>query len=605
MRSAQTKTKSFNNLNWRAKTLGFLIGAAVVFVGLVIVTQKVVVLPRIESAEFAYYARIGNEISARIVRRERALSSLADTLAERPTFAAPTEWDLRSAAPGDDGWEEMGVLRPALVAVFDETGQAIKVWHPKKGIDLPSEMLRPVLGPGVVTGNSPGSGALSTQMGMILYAKAPYGTARDGKPSGMLIVCERLRRPPVSEFTDLGPVRGGFIDAEQMAKKLPGERQVDSGCLVAPDGDSTMVTRVALRDDLGRIVGGIEVRSERLVRLVQITSMRLTIAVMLISTLVLSLVIWIVVERVYVRRIERLIDLVGRLDDDDAIDALVHFQGSDEVGQLARKTGGMVRTLNEARELAEVADTAKMNFLAMMSHELRTPMNGVIGFAGLLRETQVNAEQLDYVRIIESSGRAILKQIDEILHYAMISTEGLSLDERPVKVREMIAEAGRTVSQELGKKHLTYREDVDAGVPRILWLDRDRVGQILGNLLENAVKFTREGGVVVEAVVGEDPESGERRLQIAVTDTGVGIAKEHQARLFRPFSQVDTGMNRRFGGAGLGLAISQRIAQAMGGRITVASQVGKGSTFIVLLPLKDAETYAGKKGSSGAPSTPA
>ncbi len=244
--------------------------------------------------------------------------------------------------------------------------------------------------------------------------------------------------------------------------------------------------------------------------------------------------------------------------------------------------------LRIARDVAERASKAKADFLAAMSHEIRTPMNGVIGMLELLGRTPVNGEQRELLRAVDESASALLQILNDILDFSKLEAGDLRLDAAPFDARQWLDGAVATMAVAARAKGLDLRLATDAAVAGQLRGDGQRLRQILINLLNNAIKFTDRGSVSATLnVLGDN--GAQQHLALSVTDTGIGIAKDKQDTLFKPFAQAETWTSRRYGGTGLGLAICQQLVQLMDGNIELRSEEGVGTTVTVQLRLPVAE----------------
>ncbi|MFT4886914.1 MAG: PAS domain S-box-containing protein [Pseudohongiellaceae bacterium] len=276
----------------------------------------------------------------------------------------------------------------------------------------------------------------------------------------------------------------------------------------------------------------------------------------------------------------------------------------DSKGKFTGKVSGIIIDINDlklleadlrvSKEEAESAAEAKASFLASMSHEIRTPMNAVIGMVELLRQTNMDSDQMHMLQTISSSGQSLLTIINDILDFSKIEAGRLDLEEISMPLCNVLEDAVRTVAVNIRNKNLRLVTYVDPSISQFVQGDQVRFRQIIINLVGNAIKFTDEGTIGISAELIQR-KGGQIVVQLSIRDEGIGISEEAQKQLFTAFSQAESSTTRKYGGTGLGLSICERLTTLMGGSIRVESVLGEGSTFIAEIPFTETEKVLEEK----------
>ena len=312
-----------------------------------------------------------------------------------------------------------------------------------------------------------------------------------------------------------------------------------------------------------------------------------TIIIVLIEILISTLLAYLIGSRL-TKMLTNLSSVAKDIGKEKAV-SIPYQDNKDEIGTLSKSLNKMKENLQKRNNELIKANKTKDTFLANMSHEIRTPLNAIIGFSNILKDANLQEEQKKQANIISKSANSLLHIINEILDFSKIESGKLEFHSQSNNLYELCDEVQTLFKGQASKKNITINFDYDKNIPKYLIFDNTRLQQVISNLISNAIKFSKEASNVYLNVNLIKQDSDYAKINISIKDTGIGIKKEKQKEIFKPFSQADQSISKEYGGTGLGLAIISRILEHMNSNIKLESVENEGSTFSFDLKLKVAE----------------
>jgi signal transduction histidine kinase len=552
------------------------------------------------AAEFLMrsFLTLESDAVARNVRRAHdALEESEKRLDEKLSDWAAWDATCEYVADSNDKFRDENLLPESyrrlgvsIIAILDPNSKVVWAKELPAGADafadVSPELLKELrTGMPLTSHESPDShvtGFLSLQNGLLQAASRPIlSSSGEGPSHGTLVFATWIGPERIQHFAQLTHLELDIREGQWTAgSERVGETAIGRATPETVTGSTT------IPDLHGRPVS-ITIRMPREVY----GQGRRTIAQLLLlmscQVVFLSGLVLVMLRRTVLNRLESLADQADRIHDGHETAGSIWLPGNDELSKLAGALRGMIEKLERSREAAEDSSRAKSAFLANVTHEIRTPMTAVMGFADLLADPDASPkDRQEFAQRIREGGDHLLALINDLLDTSKIEAGAMTVERLPVNPATILEEAAGLVRHRTDTKGLSLELLAATALPRTIHTDPTRLKQVLLNLLGNAVKFTEHGSVRIEAacVAGSHPA-----LEIRVRDTGVGIAPASLSKLFRPFTQADASVTRKYGGTGLGLAISRNLVELMGGRLEVASVLGVGSTFTVVLPITAAE----------------
>ena len=445
-----------------------------------------------------------------------------------------------------------------------------------------------------------------------VFAAAAANSVAHGKQQETIEAIRAIGQVPGFQFVQVRTPDGGVLAALGSVSRLVNDPSMNGdekpSILDLLRGGTILITVPVI--DGGREVGQINLIADITDFWPRLLSSLWLVLLTTIAALAVSLVIAWRFQRTITQPLRRLLAAMQEIQKDHRYDVKVEGAKDQEIGLLVDGFNTMLGAIRDrddrlttyqhsleqkvverthelacARDVAETANRAKSDFLATMSHEIRTPMNGIMVMADLLATSEMPRRQHRYAEVIARSGRTLISIINDILDFSKIEAGKLELERGEVPLDEVVENVTSLFAERASSQNIDLAAVIDPCVPRTIAGDPVRLGQVIGNLVNNALKFTERGFVRLKIQLCP---TNSRQLEISVEDTGIGIPQDKLSTIFESFSQADQSTTRKFGGTGLGLTICRRIVAAMGGAIDVSSTVGVGSTFRVLIPVDGA-----------------